>query len=246
MSDVSYDHVDLPIRDEVVAAQQLVWKHIAKSGTWLTGGERVSIAAETRAALNCDLCTERKAALSPFAVEGEHDHLGALVPPMVEAIHRIRTDPGRLTRAWRDGLAAEGLDDERYVELVGTVASTVAVDQFCVGLGIEPFPLPAPVAGEPSYYRPDGLSHERAWVPLINPKTVGPNEADLYANSTGAYIRQAMSLVPDEVRGFFALVASQYLDAEQMHDVGTEYRAITHAQIEFVAARVSALNQCVY
>ena len=31
-----------------------------------------------------------------------------------------------------------------------------------------------------------------------------------------------------------------------MRDFGREYRAITHAQIELLAGRISAINQCVY
>ena len=37
-----------------------------------------------------------------------------------------------------------------------------------------------------------------------------------------------------------------YLPDRQLRDYGTEYRAITHAQIEFLAARMSALNRCTY
>jgi hypothetical protein len=37
-----------------------------------------------------------------------------------------------------------------------------------------------------------------------------------------------------------------YLRGDQMRDFGTEYRAISHAQIEMIAGRVSALNQCLY
>jgi hypothetical protein len=57
---------------------------------------------------------------------------------------------------------------------------------------------------------------------------------------------KAMSLVPDEVRSFFDLVENQYLPGAVMRDFSHEYRAITHAQIELLAARVSALNRCLY
>jgi len=39
---------------------------------------------------------------------------------------------------------------------------------------------------------------------------------------------------------------TMYLPAAAMRDFSREYRAISHAQIEFLAARVAALNQCVY
>jgi len=53
---------------------------------------------------------------------------------------------------------------------------------------------------------------------------------------------KAMSLVPDEVRGFFDLVSHQYMPPLAMRDFSREYRAISHFQIELLAARVSALN----
>jgi hypothetical protein len=59
-------------------------------------------------------------------------------------------------------------------------------------------------------------------------------------------IRRALTLVPDEARSFFDLAAHQYLPGRQMFDFSREYRAITHPQIELLAARVSALNQCTY
>jgi hypothetical protein len=52
--------------------------------------------------------------------------------------------------------------------------------------------------------------------------------------------------VPDEVRSFFDLVENQYLPGAVMRDFAHEYRAITHPQIELLAARVSALNRCLY
>jgi len=41
-------------------------------------------------------------------------------------------------------------------------------------------------------------------------------------------------------------VAHQYLPGTAMRDFSREYRAISHAQIELLAARVSPLNRCFY
>jgi hypothetical protein len=59
-------------------------------------------------------------------------------------------------------------------------------------------------------------------------------------------IRRAQSLVPEEAHAWFQLVETQYLPGKWMRDFANEYRAITHAQIELIAARVSVLNQCFY
>jgi hypothetical protein len=246
MADV-YQGAPLRVRDDLAAAHQRAWERLARPGTWWSGAERVAIAAETRHAPACALCQRRKAALSPEAVAGEHDRLGALPAAIVEIVHRVRTDPARLTRRWSEHLQRE-VGAERYVETVGIVATVVAIDTFGRGIGAAPRPLPAPVDGAPSRRRPIGAKPGEAWVPWLAPEDIGPEEAELYppARRSPANIYKAMSLVPAEVRGFFDLVEAQYLPGAVMRDFGREYRAITHAQIELLAARVSTLNQCLY
>ena len=61
-----------------------------------------------------------------------------------------------------------------------------------------------------------------------------------------ANIRRALSLAPEEAYAWFQLVETQYLLGKWMRDFANEYRAITHAQIELIAGRVSVLNQCFY
>ena len=69
-----------PIRDDLVANYQRMWRHVAQPGTWWTGAERVGIAQEVRRAQDCDTCAQRKAALSPYAVEDDHSASPGLPP----------------------------------------------------------------------------------------------------------------------------------------------------------------------
>ena len=246
MTEISYRAAPYPVREDLSKAHQRAWHRLASPGNWFSGAERVAIMAESRHALNCELCKQRKAALSPYAVDGNHDSLGNLSEAIVEIIHRIRTDPGRLTKNWHEGALANGVSDAQYVEIVGVVASTVAIDTFARGIGAEPLALPEPISGEPSRYRPQSAKPGRAWVPMIAPEDASGPEANLYNGMRGAHIQQAMSLVPNEVLGFFDIAHAQYLSSAQMRDFENEYRAITHAQIELIAGRVSSLNQCVY
>jgi len=48
-------------------------------------------------------------------------------------IHRVVTDPGRLSKAWCEQVVAGGFEDTRYVEIVGVVITVVSVDVFCRG-----------------------------------------------------------------------------------------------------------------
>lgn len=245
MSAFDYGDAPVPVREDIVAAHNRAWRRIARPGTWHSGEVRVRIAAETRNAKSCRLCAARKEALSPYGIEGEHDSLGGLPDAIVEAVHRIATDPGRLTRRWYQSLLADGLTAEEYVETVGVVCTTISVDTFARAMGMDPLPLPEPVAGEPIRVRPASAGQGSAWVPWILPDRAAEDEMDLFS-PVHANIHRAMSLVPAEARGFFDLVETQYLPHRQMRDFANEFRAITHAQIELLAGRISAINQCVY
>ena len=140
MTEISYEELPWPVRGEITAAQRRAWHRLGRAGTWLTGAERIAVAAEVRNAPDCNLCRARKAALSPQAVQGRHDHLGQLSELEVEQVHRISTDPGRLSRSWYQALRDGGMVEERYVETVGVIASVVAIDTFTLGLGLAPWP----------------------------------------------------------------------------------------------------------
>ena len=242
-----YASTPFPIRDDLSAAHARAWARIARPGTWWDGAARVAIAAETRNATLCRLCRRRKEALSPLSIEGAHDGLGQLCEIVVEVAHRVRTDPGRLGEPWYREVIARGLTAAQYVEIVSVVAHVVAIDTMARGLGLEALRLPDPKPGSPSHYRPEVAKLSGAWVPWVEPADAGEVEAGIYpSDRPPANIMKAMSLVPTEVRSFFDLVAHQYLPGDVMREFSREYRAISHAQIELLAARVSALNRCLY
>ncbi len=246
MTELTYRASPVPIRDDLAAAHRRAWRRIAGPGTWWDGPTRVAIAAETRNAPACTLCRRRKEALSPNAVAGTHDSLGALPEIVVEVIHRVRTDASRLTESWYREALDNGLSDGEYVETVGIVATMIAIDSFTHAMGLPTHPLPEPLPGEPSRHRPAGAKPGLAWVPTIAPEDLTDAEPEIYLNRSAANIHRALSLVPDEVAGFFDLDDVQYLPDALLRDFGNEHRDITHAQIELLAARVSAINQCVY
>jgi len=72
----------------------------------------------------------------------------------IEAIHRIVSDPGRLSQAWYHRTTSFGLSDAAYVELLSVVAITTAVDTFDRASGAPLRPLPAPLPDRPTQQRP--------------------------------------------------------------------------------------------
>jgi hypothetical protein len=241
---MSFDYGDapLPIRDDVSAAHRRAWRRLAAPGTWWTGEERVAIAAETRNAVLCPLCEERKAAFSPAAVRGEHRSLGRLPGAVIDVVHRLTTDPGRLSKAWFEETRAHGVAEGSYVEILGVVTSVISIDSFHCAVGLLPEPLPEPQPGEPSRYRPPDAVPGPAWVPML--KRARGAEADLWKGPTGNVLR-ALSLVPDEVRNLADLSAAHYLPAEEFANLRFR-RALSRPQMELLAGRVSALNECFY
>jgi alkylhydroperoxidase family enzyme len=221
----------------LVAAHSDAWTRIGRAGAFWSGTQRAALVAESRAALRCSLCERRQAALSPFSIDGRHDGASGHLPSTaVELAHRLTSDPGRLTRRWFDRLRAAGLDAGAYVEAVSVIASGVVIDTLHRALGVELAPLP-----EDQSDGPNGVSNllardEGAWVPIAPRDSDAPTATRLPAVPN---IARALSLVPDAVSLFFRTFTPQY----QL--TGGNF-AISRSEVEFVAARVSALNQCFY
>lgn len=246
---MTFDFSNSPvhIRDDIPIAFSDVWQTIANPGNWWRGADRVAIAVETRNARSCALCIERKAALSPYSVKGEHQTLSNLPPVAVDAVHRIATDVSRLTRTWLEECEQSGLSDGQYVELLGIVVAVISIDGFHRAMGLALEPLPEPGEGEPSGYRPDAKDHG-SWVATVAPADLSEMEADIYGGiSQAGNVMAAMSLVPDSVRMLTRLSGVQYLDvADAMNLASNGGRVISRMQIELLAGRVSSLSDCFY
>lgn len=241
------------MRPDLLAAQTLAWDRLGQPGTWWTAADRLAIAAETRHADACALCRQRAVALSPAAVPGQHLRLQSnLSDPAIEAIHRIRSDPGRLSETWFRRLMDAGLGQPEYVELVSVVAVVTAVDTFRRATGHSVLELPPPAQGHPSRRRPSGAKTGLGWVATLAPDDRSADDPDLYGDEPGprrrpgANIQRALSLVPASMIHWWDLLQEMYQSSRQMWDFAHEYRAISHPQIELLAARVAALNRCEY
>jgi alkylhydroperoxidase family enzyme len=247
-SSTFFDYSDspYPIRAGLVNAHKEYWQTLAKAGSWFNGAERVAIADEVRNALQCPFCVERKNALSPYAMQGEHLTGDVLSDEIVDAVHRVVTDQSRITKSYVQDNVQKGFSEEQYVELVGIVVSVLSIDEFHRALGLPQEPLPQSVAGEPDHYRPAHTEHDTGYVAMILPEgAVGP-ESDLWPERSANVLR-ALSLVPDAVRSWMKIGNEQYLSMEAMGNfTGPNGRSINRMQIELVAGRVSSINECFY
>ncbi len=243
MTSAIFGETPYPIRSDLEQATREAWEFLGRPGNWWTGAERRSLVAEVRAARDCRFCAERINALSPYSVQGAHEIASALPPAAIEATHRLTTDAARLSEKAVRGFNDAGLTDEAYVEIVSIVSTVMGIDGFCDALEIPVLPLPEVQPGEPSRYRPAEAVNDGAWVPMIPNGSAGENEADLYARRFAPNVFRAMSVVPDAVRNLLKLLGAFYVK-----DVGNlkARNSLDRCQIELLAARVSALNECFY
>ena len=247
MTPIDYSDLPFPVRADFAEAHTAYWKRLSHAGSWWTAKERIAIAREVRNATDCLLCGERKTALSPYGVDGSHNSSSPELPSAaIDAVHRVSTDASRLTKDWLHGAVAEGLTDGHYIELLGTVVSVLSIDAFCRAVGAPLHSLPQPLDGRPDGYRPASANQEEAWLPVVPAENAGTPEADLWPSGHSAWVVRAMSLVPEEVRTLKMLSAAHYLPMKDVRDPTASRGSLTRPQIELIAGRVSALNECFY
>lgn len=233
------------VRPDIIQAHYAVWEKLAQAGTWFTGIERVAIAQATRSASTCALCKTRKQALSPYHVDGTHDADVDIDPVWIDTVHRIVTDPARLSKRVYDDLIVTGLTDAHYVELLSIVITTLSIEMFHRAIGAEPLPFPDPQTGTPTQQRPPDLEDIGAWIPIQSMNTPFMH-ATFPDKSSAKHVVRALTLVPQATQDQLTLVNAQYLPLEQVASLSAGNRTISRPQIELISSRVSALNQCFY
>lgn len=235
-----YQSQSLPVREATDACHQKAFDEFLEAGTWFTGSQRMAILDEIRHAGNCQLCKDRKAALSPYSLqanEGRHSSLGVLSDVIVEVIHRILSDSGRLTLRWFQSVMDSELSAAEYIEIVGLIGTAIILDSFANGLGMDCF---QPDRSKLSNLAPNKQVNTKvieagAWVPLLDVaqeegRTILPSNPNIF---------RAMGLVPLAIQQFFAVMRSHY----GLSDSSFE---LSRTQTELLAARMSSYNDCFY
>ena len=225
---------DLPLAAGLKEAHGHALEQMVNPGPFWRGHERRAMVLAARAATGCGLCARRSEALSPGQATGNHDGPADLPPILVDAIHRIRTDPGRLTRRWFDAVSAE-TGQGPYVEMVSVVCTSVIIDTLHRALGLALPDLPPAASGEPTGAPAADVVDAGAWLPITRaPDTMADTGLPMVPN-----IVRAMGLVPAAVELFFGAFRPHYA----LKDIAL---SLSQSQAEFVASRVSAMNECFY
>ena len=146
----------------------------------------------------------------------------------IQAAALLGDTPARATRAWAESTIGV-LGSGAYVELVGVVSRSTAVDSFHRALGAAMPPFPDVVSGSPSGLTDEAARPGPAWVPMVG----------------GSSIVGALSAVPSEAAAQEDMHGPLYLTYEQMGDLQF-VRGLSRPQMELTAARTSAINECFY
>ena len=161
---------NVSLTDDLKQAHAQSWQTLAAAGDFFTGAERVGFVRCAREALTCSLCRHKKESLSPNTLSSvdnkSHDGDSQLDATIVDMIHRIRTDPGRLTKSWFDDVT-KIISKQQYVEIVSVVTSSVIIDTLHNALGLGLPSLPIPISGRPRRQFNDQAVEGGAWVPML-------------------------------------------------------------------------------
>lgn len=238
-----YSDSRYPVRDSISRLHDREWDDLAGCGTWWNAEQRLMLAAEARA-------TWRRAGME----DGPADDLEtrtAELPDAARAVAQAIAMGGtRVDRAFYKRARVQGLREEEYVETVGIVARLANLDLFARGIGVPSRPLPKPRDDtEPARVRPTAAIDEGAFTHSIPAGRRGGAEgADLYGDGYPvANILRSLSLVPLEAMGLIRVLAEQYMPDGQYENYALSSQPeLSRSQVELIAARVSALNECFY
>lgn len=219
------------VQELITAAIDQASASLVSPGDWLSGAQRRAAVLEVRDSRTNELDQRRRQAISRAAVDGNHGATAELPAEAVEVLHRIGSDPGRLTRTWADKMMAT-LGEETYTELVGIAASTAALDMFAWAIGDQDASFGEAASGDPAQVRPDSVGDVGAWVAQSTETTM-------------ANVSRSLSLVPETNAAWTGLVQAMYSRGPEFLDMEWT-RALSRPQVELVAARTTAELECFY
>ena len=102
------------------------------------------------------------------------------------------------------------------------------------------------VCGQPARRRDPTAKTGPGWAATIAPEDADAGFADFYANDSHFYIRRSLTLLPGETRRIWSMLNALYMEDPRVRELDGLERGISRAQIEFLAARASALLGCYY
>jgi hypothetical protein len=203
-------------RDEAIAR---AWANLTTAGPTLNSGERLAVIATARRAW--------ASGRGGHGTDGSDD--AGHGSPLEDAAYWVAKDAGGLTGEVVDDLERRGLDRYRYLETVGVVARLASLDFYARGVGAPLLEAPLEDGSSPTgEVHPDAAITD-GWVPATGP---------LFAPAS-------LDALPAEGLALRDVHEAMYMPMAEMGDPAF-IDVLSRAQIEFIAARTSFLNECFY
>ena len=215
-------HVD----KEILSSFKIVWDHLGRSGAWWTGPQRIAIAQHIRNSAPRPLWDK------PPSIETLPDELvGELTIFERGVVERVTVEPSSIDIGAYQHIL-ERMGEDKYAELAAIVSQVVPIDHLHDALGIEREELPEAAEGPITMERPKGLVTNIGFLPTLPAEGL-------------PHVAVALSLsLADNARRML-LVRSMY-SGQTFDQMIWTHRSLSRPQVELVAARTSALNECFY
>lgn len=227
------DHFSYPVDAGRIDIFNAIWQRLAEPGYWWNAEEKQAIAQACRDARPKAIFERDQRDITTLSNKRENGNLSELT---LHVVDKICTEPGNISPTWAQHAISE-LGEGAYAEIIGIIILLLPVDLLCHYLGAELMPLPSPQTGEPSREYPLDLRDNGAWIrqtatAIDNPELVN--------------VSRAISIVPRENELRRALVDAMYMEGHSFFDTRWERKAVSRRQLEIVATRTSAINECFY
>ncbi len=237
-----YSDSEYPVPDLLDELHRDETTSLSSVGTWGSAEQRHAVATAARNA-RYQMGVQESAG---DANDLTDDSLPAAVKRIAEEVAQGGTN---IDADFCQQAQNEGVTEGAYVEVVSVAARTVNLDVFARGIGVPGRQLVRPDGNEtPSFERPEEAVDEGFFASTIpNGPAGGKTGEALYGGQPAGNILRTLSLVPEEARNVMRLVQTQYYDNSTFMDFSAQrHHALTRAQMEVVATKVSAHHQCFY
>ena len=211
------------------AAFEAGWEWLAQPGGAWTADEKLAMVAAMRNAEARPLWDRRPATIGHLSSVATAS--ATLSPLVVDTVERVAVEAGAITREWATGVI-DALGDAAFAELVAVCATVIPIDCACRLLGRSIEPLPDPVVGEPTGERADATVDIGAYLPVA-------------VGFPGANVAKSLSVAPTANLMRLGVVRALY-SGTRFGELRWEDGALNRPQVELIAARTSALNECFY
>ena len=214
------------VNQDIVNSFRIVWDHLGRPGAWWTGPQRIAIAEHVRKSAPRPLW-DRPPPLETLSDEAN----GELTIFEAAVVERVAVSPSSISIETYEHII-ERMGENKYAELAAVISQIVPIDHLHDALGLEREELPVPREGAITTERPSGLVTGIGFLPTL------PTEGL-------PHVAVALSLsLADNARRML-LVRAMY-SGDSFNDMVWTHRSLNRPQVELVAARTSALNECFY